>query len=130
MIGNMRVNRIFVAEHAVDFRCQHDGLLAQAYRMKLDPFQGDMVVFIGRRKNRIKVLYADQTGLWVAFKRFTMEAMKTHFRFLTEPSCRSITHTELNLLLEGACYTIQKQVRPYTPGSASLQLETMIQAHP
>ncbi len=127
MLGSLRVNRIFVAEHAVDFRCQHDGLLAQAYRMKLDPFKGDMVIFIGRRKNKIKALYADSTGLWVGNKRFTVEAMKTHFRFLTEPSCRSITHAELNLLLEGASYTIQKQVRPYVPKNVLTESERMVQ---
>lgn len=107
--------RLFVAQHCVDFRRQHDGLLGEAFKMKLDPFKGDIVIFVGRRKNRIKVLYADATGLWVSCKRFTMECMKTRFHFILDPSCRSISAGELSMLLEGSAYTLQRQVKPYIP---------------
>src|SRR5205823_2450628 len=110
-----QAKRIFVADHVVDFRRQHDGLLAEAYRLNLDPFQGDLIIFVGRRKNRIKVLHADPTGLWVSCKQFTMESMKTQFRFLTEPSCRSITQGELSMLIEGSSYTLKKRVAHYVP---------------
>ena len=106
--------RIFVAEHIVDFRRAHDGLLAEAFRLKLDPFKGDVIIFVGRRKNRIKVLHADTTGLWISWKQFTVESMKTQFRFLSEPSCRSITQGELAMLLEGSSYMLLRQVAPYS----------------
>lgn len=106
--------RIFVAEHVVDFRRAHDGLLAEAFRLKLDPFKGDVIIFVGRKKNRIKVLHADTTGLWISWKQFTVESMKTQFRFLSEPSFRSITQGELAMLLEGSSYMLLKQVAPYS----------------
>ncbi len=113
----MMVNRrskIWLARHRVDFRKGHSGLLAEAYKMALDPFAGDIVIFVGRNRRRLKVLYADPTGLWISAKLFTLEAMKTKLNFLTEPSCNSITTAELALLAEGAQYTIDKQVSSYT----------------
>ena len=109
--------RIFVVEHVVDFRRQHDGLLAEARRLQLNPFKGDFIIFVGRRKNRIKVLYADRTGLWVSCKQFTMEAMKTAFKFLSEPSSRSITQGEFAMLVEGSSYKLQKKVAEYLPAA-------------
>jgi transposase len=115
MFLTTQTKRIFVAEHIVDFRRAHDGLLAEAFRLKLDPFKGDVVIFVGRRRNRIKVLHADTTGLWISWKQFTVETMKTRFQFLSEPSCRTITQGELGMLLEGSSYKLLKQVTPYSP---------------
>jgi hypothetical protein len=114
VIPGKRKARIWLARHRVDFRCQHDGLLAEAYKMNLDPFVGDLIIFIGRNKRRIKVLYADPTGIWVSAKRFTLEAMKTKFEFLCEPCCDSITEAELAMLIEGTSYTIGKKVAVYS----------------
>ena len=117
MITTDRRSRVWLARHRVDFRKGHGGLLSEAYKMALDPFAGDIVLFVGRNRRRLKVLYADATGLWVSSKLFTMEAMKTALQFLTEPSCTSITTAELALILEGARYTIDKQVCVYAkPG--------------
>lgn len=114
MIVAYRRCRIWLARHRVDFRKQHDGLLAEAYRMNLDPFSGDVIIFVGRARRRIKVLYADGTGLWVSAKKFTIEAMKTKLTFLVDPSCQSITHAELAMLMEGSSYTLGKKVEIYT----------------
>lgn len=82
--------------------------------MNLDPYAGDVVIFIGRNRRRVKVLHADPTGLWISSKLFTLEAMKTRFKFLSEPLCKKISHGELALLLEGSRYTIEKTVSQYT----------------
>ena len=70
--------------------------------MGLDPFMGDMIIFVGKSRRMLKVLYADPTGLFLTAKLFTMEAIKTNFKFLLEPLAKDITHAELSLLLEGA----------------------------
>lgn len=82
--------------------------------MCLDPFAGDVVIFIGRNRRSLKVLYADPTGLCMKWKKFTMEAMKTRLGFLLEPACESITAAELAMLMEGSSYTIGKKVTVYT----------------
>jgi transposase len=113
MMISSRRQRIWLAQHRVDFRKGHTGLLAETYKMSLDPFSGDVVIFIGRNRRRIKVIYFDGTGLWISSKLFTLEAMKTKLDFLFEPSCRSITQAELGLLIEGSRYTIEKRVSNY-----------------
>jgi transposase len=109
-----RPQRIWFAQHRVDFRKQHNGLLAEAYKMGLDPFSGDVIIFVGRTRRMLKVLYADPTGLFVTAKLFTLETMKTKFKFISEPLAQNITAAELSLLIEGSRYTIEKRVAIYT----------------
>jgi hypothetical protein len=97
----------------VDFRCGHDGLLGEAYKANFQPFAGDALVFIGRDRRRIKVLYADENGLWVSYKRFNKGALKYSLRFITDPTYKKISISELSLLLGGASYTIHKIKKPY-----------------
>ena len=112
MLMTMRNNKIWLARHKVDFRRQHQGLLAEAYKMNLNPFSGDIIIFVGRGLRRIKVLYADVSGLWVSTKLFTSEAMKTKLLFLTDPSCDEISQSELALLIDGSRYSIEKKINP------------------
>lgn len=110
----IRRQRIWLAQHRVDFRKQHGGLLAESYKMGLDPFSGDVIIFIGRSRRMLKVLYADPTGLFVTAKLFTLETMKTRFKFISDPLAKDITAAELSLLLEGSRYVIEKKVAAYT----------------
>ena len=118
MISSTRVRKVWIVSHRVDFRRYHDGLLAESFKLGKDPFMGDLLIFVGRGKSRLKILYADATGLWVAVKKFTLESMKTKLRFLTEPSCTEITEAELALVLEGTAYTITGRVTPYLPATS------------
>jgi len=115
MMLTTRVRRIFLARQKVDLRKAHSGLLAEAFKMGLDPYMGDLVIFVGRGRGSLKVLYADPTGLWCSVKQFTLEAMKTRFRFLDDPTATEITQAELAMIAEGAAYHIDKRVLPYNP---------------
>jgi hypothetical protein len=113
MFVTARNNKIWLARHRIDFRKQHQGLLAEAYKVKLNPFAGDVIIFVGRNLRRIKVLYADVSGLWVSTKLFTSEAMKMKLQFLIDPQCDEISHSELALLIDGCRYTIEKKISSY-----------------
>ena len=80
------------------------------FALGLDPFDGDLVIFIGRGRRVIKVLFADPSGIWLGKKAFSKEAMKTKFRFLSSPKVEKITSGDLAMLLEGADYEVQKRV--------------------
>jgi len=99
MLPPARIRYIHVAMHRVDFRKGHDGLLAECYGMELDPFAGDVVLFISRCRRRMKLLFADDSGLWIAFKRFNRESMKTKFRFLADPFCMRLQGKSLDPLI-------------------------------
>lgn len=108
--------KIWLAKHKVDFRRGFQGLLAEAYRMGLDPFRGDLIIFVGRNRRRLKILYSDDSGLWISAKLFTSESMKTHFQFLIDPQCEAITDAELMMLIEGSRYTLERKVKSYRKG--------------
>lgn len=111
MLPPARLRFVHVAMHRVDFRKSHDGLLGECYAMGLDPFAGDVVLFIGRCRRRMKLLFADDSGLWVAFKRFNAETMKTRFRFLVDPSVNKISTAELQMFFEGSAYTVNRRLK-------------------
>jgi transposase len=62
--------RIFVALEPVDLRQGFNGLYGLVQnRLQADPLQGHWFVFTNHRRNRLKVLYWDGSGLWLATKR-------------------------------------------------------------
>jgi transposase len=61
---------VFLAVQPADLRKSFTGLWAlAANELKEDPASGALFVFTNRRRNRVKILYADSTGLWVMTKR-------------------------------------------------------------
>jgi transposase len=63
--------RIFVCTEPVDMRRGFDSL-AQLARDKLqqDPRSGALLIFTGRRRDRLKALWWDRNGYCILYKRF------------------------------------------------------------
>lgn len=62
--------KIFLAVEPCDMRKSFNGLHAAVCgNLKLDPRSGALFVFTNKRRNRLKILYWDGTGLWVLAKR-------------------------------------------------------------
>jgi transposase len=62
--------KVYVATEAADLRKSFTGLWAlTTNELKEDPRAGGLFVFCNRRRNRVKSLYWDGTGLWVMTKR-------------------------------------------------------------
>lgn len=62
--------RIFVARAATDMRKSFNTLAALVeHQLGHDPYAGDVFVFIGRKRNRMKVLVWDASGFWLCAKR-------------------------------------------------------------
>lgn len=62
--------KVFVATGPTDLRMSFNGLWAAAQeRLGEDPRKGALFVFGNRRRNRIKILYFDGTGVVVLAKR-------------------------------------------------------------
>ncbi len=62
--------RVFLAVEPVDLRKSFNGLHAVVMnQLGSDPCSGTLFVFTNRRRNRIKTLYWDGTGMWVMIKR-------------------------------------------------------------
>lgn len=62
--------RIYFAAELVDMRNGIDGLRAVVEQvLKDDPFKGHLFVFVGKRRDKVKVLYWDQNGFVLYMKR-------------------------------------------------------------
>ena len=102
----LAVKRLCLIRHKVSFRLQHEGLLSVAYRLGLNPYEGDLVVFIGRRKNAIKLLFSDQNGIWIGYKKFHRGIVSRHFKFLVDETATIVAPSDISLLIEGSQFTL------------------------
>ena len=70
MIPFSPATRIFLAPGATDMRRGFDGLAELVrHQMGDDPMSGHFYVFTNKRRNRLKILVWDQSGLWILSKR-------------------------------------------------------------
>lgn len=93
--------QIFVYRRFVDFRKSINGLseIVES-ELKLKPFSGAMFVFMGRRKDRVKILYWDKTGFALWYKRLE-EAKFAWPRGELEAEVVEMTSERLEWLLSG-----------------------------
>ena len=62
--------RIYLAIEPFDMRKSFNGLYAVATeQLKENSLEGGLFVFSNKRRNRLKILFWDGTGLWVLGKR-------------------------------------------------------------
>jgi transposase len=70
MITPTPATRVFVALGPVDLRRSFNGLCACVQELlRQDPLSGHLFVFTNQRRNRVKILCWDGSGLWVCAKR-------------------------------------------------------------
>ena len=101
MIPLSPATRIYLASGATDLRKSFEGLSDRvAHHLHQDPLNGHLYVFANRRKNRIKLLYFDGSGVWVCAKRLMGKGCFAWPK-TTEPGGLQIVAEELTLLLTG-----------------------------
>lgn len=62
--------KIYLAVEPVDMRKAFNGLWVVAeQKLREDPRQGALFVFVNKDRDRLKMLYWDGTGVWVFAKR-------------------------------------------------------------
>lgn len=62
--------RAYLCAEAVDMRKSIDGLSQMVVTaLGMNPLSGQVFVFIGRRRDRAKLLVWDRHGFWVLYKR-------------------------------------------------------------
>lgn len=70
MLALTPATRIFVAMAPVDLRRGFDGLSAHVQTvLERQVVEGGLFVFTNRRRNRLRLLWWDGSGLWLATKR-------------------------------------------------------------
>jgi transposase len=109
--------RIWLASHATDLRKSFDSL-AELVRQQLqaDPLSGQLFVFRNKRADRVKLLYWDEDGFVIIYKR--LEAGT--FRFpQAEAAGVEIRAADLQMLLDGIDLgSVKRQKRYRRPAPA------------
>ena len=93
--------RIYLALDPVDLRRGHDGLSGLVRNQwKMDLFAGNLFVFLGRRRDRCKILFWDRGGLVLYYKR--LEKGRFQAPRVSGDGCAiEMDATELTMLLDG-----------------------------
>lgn len=96
--------RIFIARAATDMRKSFNTLAALVeHQLGHDPYAGDVFVFIGRKRNRLKVLVWDASGFWLCARRLEAGVFAVP-RPLLEAAAKDtvqVSPAEMALVLEG-----------------------------
>lgn len=101
MINFNRRTKVFVSREPTDMRSSYDTLFSKAKSiLNQDPWSGHLFVFMNGRRNSIKCLYYDGTGLVIIAKR-----MEKGLFSRINPYCQGelvLTAAEFALFFEGA----------------------------
>lgn len=109
--------KIFLASGVTDLRKSFDGLSGLTRQvLDQDPASGHLFVFCNRRKDRLKVLYFDGSGLWVFAKR--LEKGTFAWPRMRDATRVELSFSELTLLLGGLDLSMTKNRRWYARKSA------------
>jgi transposase len=93
---------VYVAGQAVDMRKSIDGLaLAVQESLPRSPRSGALFVFFNRARDKVKLLWWDRHGFWLAYKRLERG------RFVL-PAQQDLTLADLSLVLEGIDLTVRR----------------------
>jgi transposase len=114
--------RIYVATGATDMRKGFEGLYGLVRdRLQCDPLSGHVFLFSNARRNRLRLLVFDGSGLWVCAKRLE----RGHFGW-PQPVAGQIkivlSHEELAMLLGG----IDLQQARHRPWYRNQQVDSLV----
>lgn len=111
--------RIYLASEAVDMRRGHDGLAAIVQsQWALDLYEGHLFVFVGRRSDRVKILFWDRGGFVLYYKRLERGRFRLPKIGPGEKSV-SLAAAELAMLLDGIDVAAVKQPKRWLPAKAA-----------
>jgi transposase len=101
--------KIYLATQPTDMRKSYDGL-ARLVKEELhkDVFQGELFVFMSRRKDRVKCLYWDRNGFCLWSKRLEQGTFRQP---VIQGKVARLQVQELNFLLEGIDLTHRQRLK-------------------
>jgi transposase len=95
--------KIFFYTVPVDMRRSIDGLsIVVVEEVKLNPAGGNVYIFFNRQRDKIKILYWQQNGFCLLYKRLEKE----RFKVPRDVGILSITYQQLRWILDGLDYTV------------------------
>jgi len=109
MINGINANRVYLALGATDLRKSIDGLsvlVKEAF--SLDPFSPSLFVFCNRKKDKVKLLFWDDTGFCLLYKR--LERGVFPWPEKSDSDTIQISRRQLSWLLDGLSIEQKKAI--------------------
>ena len=128
MIGLPAGTRVWLAAGATDMRKGFNGLYGLVRdRLECDPTSGHVFLFTNARRNRLKLVVYDGSGLWVCAKKLDRG------RFRWPDADRAVkkivlSHEELALLLGGIDLAQTERRKWFRKPAAEEPIESLITA--
>ena len=98
---------VYLHRDPIDFRVGIDGLAARVEQeMALSPLTGALFLFTNCRRDRVKILYWDQTGFALWLKR--LEAARFAWPRKVSEAVLTLSEDQLQWLLAGYDITLMK----------------------
>jgi len=111
--------RIWLCTGAVDLRKGFDGLAAIVRNQwQMDVFVGHLLVFLGMRRDRCKILLSEPGGMAIYFKRLERGRFRIPAR-LDDVSHVEIDATALTMLLDGVDFGRVRRADHWKPPEES-----------
>lgn len=111
--------RIYLSTSSADMRKGFDSLAALVREgLGYDPLSGHLFLFVGRRKDRIKILYWDQDGFALWYKRLEEGAFRLPAAQQVGASVE-LKASELAMLLAGIDLTSIKRRKRFVRAEAT-----------
>jgi transposase len=111
--------RIYLAVEPVDLRRGHDGLAAIVRtQWDLDVYGGHLFVFLGRRRDRCKILFFDRGGFVLYYKRLERGRFRAP-QVRADGAAVQLDATALAMLLDGIDVSGVRRPTPWRPGSVA-----------
>ena len=102
MLSFNPATRIFLAVEPCDMRRSFDGLSGIVRNViGEDPLSGYVFAFTNKRRNRLKLLFWDGSGLWVCAKRVERGTFSWPSKSVSASQRLCLRHEELTALLAG-----------------------------
>jgi transposase len=110
---------IVLATEPVDLRRGHDGLVTLVReRWKADPYSGTLFVFLGRKRDRVKILFFSAGGFVLYYKR--LERGRFSMPRVPEGATEiALDATSLAMLLDGVDLRAVRRTTLWRPAKAS-----------
>jgi len=108
--------KIYLCTAPTDMRKGHDGLSALVQnQLQADVFSGHFFVFVSRLGNRVKVLFWDNGGFVLIYKRLEKGRFRMPRSFPKDAVSVRLQSSQLALLLDGIDYSKVKNPPRWSP---------------
>ena len=112
VFGVGAATRIYLAPGATDMRKSFDGLYGLVRDQLLcDPLSGHLFLFSNAKRNRLKIIFFDGTGLWVCSKR--IEKGRMHWPCVDKEQRKVVLSQEQFTMLVGGIDLTQTRERKW-----------------